>query len=143
MMYARDPRTGLSVRPNPGARAECPYCNDNVHAKCGEVLEWHWAHSGETCELARDDAASSCGDRTPGSISAPKGTCPSCEYWEQGCTAGTRMAALWLEEHGDTQSSLARVRRFAPQCPSHLQARYYSAERRNAPCVLHPSQIID
>lgn len=32
----------------PGNRAKCPQCNQDVLAKCGEVLTWHWAHINTT-----------------------------------------------------------------------------------------------
>lgn len=142
MRWARDEQTGLSVRPNPGTTAECPYCSAAVHAKCGEILQWHWAHTGETCELAREDATGPGGSHAA-ELAVPRATCPTCELWQRGCTSASTSAAVWLEHYGDAQSALARVRRLAPQCPSHVQARYYSAIRRETPQTLHPSQIID
>jgi hypothetical protein len=139
--YARDMKTDLLVEPNPGAKAWCPHCDGAVHAKCGEMLEWHWAHTGETCEESHGGGGG--GDWLPGSIAAMKGTCPRCEWWQRGCTAKTPAAAAWIAAYGDPNSELARVRRLAPQCPSSMPVRYYSEVRRLTATPLHPSQIID
>lgn len=142
MRYARDPKSDLLVEPNPGARAWCPHCDGAVHAKCGEILEWHWAHTGETCEEARGYSPGS-GTYTPAKPSASRGTCPRCELWQRGCTSRAPEAAAWLVHYGDPASQLARVRRYAPQCPASQPVRYFSQIRRDIPTELHPSQIID
>lgn len=46
MFYAWD-EAGNSVEAQPGLRATCPLCRRCVIAKCGAVVEWHWAHVGE------------------------------------------------------------------------------------------------
>ena len=46
MFYARDEK-GNAVEAQPGLRATCPLCGRCVVAKCGAVVEWHWAHVGE------------------------------------------------------------------------------------------------
>ena len=46
MFYARDEH-GQLVDPSPKARAACPICIGLVQAKCGEWIEWHWAHVGD------------------------------------------------------------------------------------------------
>ena len=141
MRWARDKKTNLLVEPNPGTRAWCPHCDEDVHAKCGEVLDWHWSHTGETCEESHEGGGG--GGWLPGSILPPRGTCPRCEWWQRGCTAGTVAARAWLVAYGDPTSELARVRRQAPQCPSAVNVRYYSEVRRLHPTPLHPSQVID
>jgi len=34
----------------PGARAVCPCCQNEVLAKCGEIIRWHWAHRANDCD---------------------------------------------------------------------------------------------
>jgi competence protein CoiA len=42
---------GKKVEPIPNTSARCPFCNNTVIAKCGEIKVWHWAHSkGEICD---------------------------------------------------------------------------------------------
>lgn len=38
------------IRPEPGIRAECPFCHTPVTAKCGRIKAWHFAHLTGTCE---------------------------------------------------------------------------------------------
>jgi hypothetical protein len=35
---------GQATRATPEARARCPFCDETVIAKCGEIVIWHWAH---------------------------------------------------------------------------------------------------
>jgi hypothetical protein len=34
----------------PGMKAQCPSCDDVVIAKCGEIKQWHWAHTRNDCD---------------------------------------------------------------------------------------------
>ena len=34
----------------PGLTGACPGCGGEVVAKCGEVLQWHWAHRASECD---------------------------------------------------------------------------------------------
>lgn len=43
MLYARDVDERF-VEPSPGGHAYCPACRGDVNAKCGPIVEWHWAH---------------------------------------------------------------------------------------------------
>ncbi len=45
MLYAAG---GVEAWPN--GRGECPQCGDELVAKCGEVVEWHWAHKSKDCD---------------------------------------------------------------------------------------------
>lgn len=38
---------GKKIEPQKGLRAICPYCGDEVIAKCGSVKIHHWAHKTE------------------------------------------------------------------------------------------------
>lgn len=31
----------------PGGRAICPTCGGDLIAKCGRLVQWHWAHAGD------------------------------------------------------------------------------------------------
>lgn len=35
---------------SPGLVGTCPGCGGEVLAKCGEVVEWHWAHRASECD---------------------------------------------------------------------------------------------
>lgn len=52
MLYATDLH-GADCEASPGAKAFCPQCGSAVRAKCGPLVEWHWAHVGLTgdCDL--------------------------------------------------------------------------------------------
>ena len=51
MIYAKDKITGEKIKATPNAKAVCEHCNDEVIAKCGDVISWHWAHSiDSTCD---------------------------------------------------------------------------------------------
>ena len=51
MWYARERDSGQSVRANPGIQAVCPGCGEQVIAKCGELVTWHFAHrSNHDCD---------------------------------------------------------------------------------------------
>lgn len=43
-MYYANAEDGSRITATPGARAACPVCDEQVHAKCGEMIVWHWAH---------------------------------------------------------------------------------------------------
>lgn len=50
MLYALD-TNGASIPASPGMTAVCPGCGGTVLAKCGEINEWHWAHTvGGDCD---------------------------------------------------------------------------------------------
>jgi competence protein CoiA len=50
MFYALDD-SGRPVTPTRRARAACPLCRARVVAKCGSIVEWHWAHDrGADCD---------------------------------------------------------------------------------------------
>lgn len=36
--------------PTPKARSQCPLCGDEVIAKCGKIVTWHWAHAANDCD---------------------------------------------------------------------------------------------
>ncbi|MGB3524689.1 MAG: hypothetical protein WBB32_01855 [Flavobacteriales bacterium] len=36
---------GERVRPFPSGRARCQFCEDQLIAKCGPFVDWHWAHT--------------------------------------------------------------------------------------------------
>ena len=38
------------VRAEPGLKAICPCCGNEVLAKCGKVNVWHWAHKSNDCD---------------------------------------------------------------------------------------------
>lgn len=49
MLYAI--YNGEKFSPNPGLKAKCPECGDDVLAKCGVINQWHWAHVvNSTCK---------------------------------------------------------------------------------------------
>ena len=41
---------GEKIRAWPGLTAACPGCGGEVVAKCGEIVEWHWAHKAKDCD---------------------------------------------------------------------------------------------
>lgn len=45
MLYAKDKSVAM-----PGMRGECPTCGGELIAKCGEIVEWHWAHTSADCD---------------------------------------------------------------------------------------------
>lgn len=34
----------------PQAKAKCPACSGDVIAKCGDIMQWHWAHKAADCD---------------------------------------------------------------------------------------------
>jgi hypothetical protein len=39
------------VHPEPGGQATCPTCAEELTAKCGDIVTWHWAHkTGTDCD---------------------------------------------------------------------------------------------
>lgn len=50
-MFFADDGSGARVEAWPKARAVCPLCRRVVSAKCGEIVEWYWAHEqGAPCD---------------------------------------------------------------------------------------------
>lgn len=49
MLYARHNSERVEATPNL-RRAECPVCEKEVIAKCGEIVIWHWAHRAADCD---------------------------------------------------------------------------------------------
>ena len=43
MLYALD-KYGEKIPPEKGQRAICPLCKGDVISKCGDIVNWHWAH---------------------------------------------------------------------------------------------------
>ena len=39
---------GVKVEAEPGMRGICMSCKSEVLAKCGDIKEWHWAHSSKS-----------------------------------------------------------------------------------------------
>lgn len=48
MLWAQE--NGEKILASPGARAKCPCCGDDVIAKCGEIVSWHWSHKQQDCD---------------------------------------------------------------------------------------------
>lgn len=49
-MYAN--LNGGKVSPEKGLRAECPFCEEEVFAKCGDFKTWHFSHlAGSQCSF--------------------------------------------------------------------------------------------
>jgi len=48
MLYAEN--NGQRIGATPKARAICPGCGEEVIAKCGEIVTWHWAHRVNDCD---------------------------------------------------------------------------------------------
>jgi competence protein CoiA len=42
MLYATV--EGIKKNASPGNKGECPFCQNEMVAKCGEFKSWHWAH---------------------------------------------------------------------------------------------------
>lgn len=50
MLWAED-STGKRIEAERGSTAVCPLCRIPVTPKCGELVQWHWAHrTGESCD---------------------------------------------------------------------------------------------
>jgi len=47
MLYALD-HAGQKINASPKAHGVCPFCQEKVIAKCGEIKIWHWAHTAKT-----------------------------------------------------------------------------------------------
>jgi len=41
---------GRRSQAQPGLTATCPGCGGEVLAKCGELVQWHWAHRNSECD---------------------------------------------------------------------------------------------
>lgn len=41
---------GSRVEPTPSGKARCPQCGDEVLARCGTLVAWHWAHRRRDCD---------------------------------------------------------------------------------------------
>jgi hypothetical protein len=115
--------TGHLVAAAPGQRAVCPYCEGAMLAKCGSILEWHWAHIDQTCQEweqrhGRGQTASK--ENLP-----PAGTCYTCERWERGCTfVHDQYVEEWKEQWTrPTSTGLVRVYDDAPSCPRYRMVR--------------------
>lgn len=127
MQLARTP-SGDLVAPNPGQRAVCPHCEATMTAKCGAIMEWHWAHVGQTC-LEWEMYANHSGTTASKEFLPPPNTCYTCERWQRGCIfvhdeAVDEWREIWTRP---TKSGLARVFQNAPPCPM------YHAVRRRTP----------
>lgn len=48
MLWAN--QNGEKIQAWPGLRATCPACGGDVVPKCGEIVEWHWAHKARDCD---------------------------------------------------------------------------------------------
>lgn len=48
MFYAS--KDGQRIEATPKGRATCPGCGQEVIAKCGEIVTWHWAHKISDCD---------------------------------------------------------------------------------------------
>jgi len=49
MRLARTP-SGEIAEATPRAKATCPGCEQEVVAKCGSIVCWHWAHRADDCD---------------------------------------------------------------------------------------------
>ena len=45
MRFALD--DGKRVEASPGAKGRCPGCGDDLIARCGTKMVWHWVHKGQ------------------------------------------------------------------------------------------------
>ena len=118
--------TGHLVAAAPGQRAVCPYCEGAMLAKCGSILEWHWAHIDQTCqEWEMEALRMKAGVTGSKEFLPPAGTCYTCERWERGCTfVADYDVDEWRERWTrPTKSGLARVHPHAPPCPMHHAVR--------------------
>ena len=109
--------TGKLIAPAPGERAICPYCESIMVAKCGAVIDWHWAHFGPTCQ--EWESREGRGETHSKESLPPPGTCYLCDRWERGCTfvhdqAVDAWQAQWTRP---TSDGLARVYEDAVPCP--------------------------
>lgn len=48
MLYAT--KNGERIPAQPKGRATCPGCGQEVIAKCGDIVTWHWAHKASDCD---------------------------------------------------------------------------------------------
>lgn len=112
MKLAIDPATGDKARPNIGARALCPYCAAPMAAKCGAVMEWHWAHIGPPCvewETAFDGPVG--GPSVPNE-QEERGVCARCRWMSAGaCRTRDPRAVRWFAAWADKAGR--------PQCPAY------------------------
>lgn len=46
MIFARG--SGGMIHATPGADAICPMCHESLIPKCGDIVQWHWAHRSAT-----------------------------------------------------------------------------------------------
>ena len=115
MNYAIDPATNLSLRPNPHGRARCPYCEAPMAAKCGDVVGWHWAHIGPTCQ--EWDECGVTGGRSDGHDLAPRATCWNCALMQGVCESTNPGARVWYRAWTRIWHGPLTVLDGAPQCP--------------------------
>jgi hypothetical protein len=120
MNYAIDPATDLSVRPNPHARAACPYCSASMAAKCGDVVGWHWAHIGPTCQDW--EVHGMVGGRSDDHDFAPRATCDTCSLMRGGaCESERNEPRTWRRAWTRTRHGPMVVLEGAPQCPGFVR----------------------
>ena len=111
MDKAIDPKTGDRVRPNPGARAKCPYCFEPMTGKCGAVVYWHWAHIGPPCRQWETAFHGPQGGATRLNTEGERGTCATCRYGLEKCYNLTSEARRWI---GAWEGQAGR-----PHCPGY------------------------
>lgn len=117
MNVAIDPATDLSVKPNPHGRARCPYCAAPMAAKCGDVVGWHWAHIGPTCQ--EWEVYGITGGRSDLHDLAPRATCWACKLMDGVCESPDPRAATWRNAWTRQMHGPMVVLDGAPQCPAH------------------------
>lgn len=49
MLFAQS-ESGARIEPHPGTKARCPQCGGELLAKCGSIVQWHWAHRAAECD---------------------------------------------------------------------------------------------
>lgn len=49
-MFYANTDDGRKIEATPKARAVCPICEQEVIAKCGDIVTWHWAHKASDCD---------------------------------------------------------------------------------------------
>jgi hypothetical protein len=122
MEVAIDPKTMLTCRPNPGARAVCPFCEGEMVAHCGAVLTWHWTHNGDSCQEWTQYADLVKNPRWVGERQSAQATCESCHWWRGSCRLSelsadgisSRWRKVWQVPNG---ANVPDVQEGAPQCP--------------------------
>lgn len=134
MLKAKDPKSGLMVEPNPGARAECQFCAAVVIAKCGEVLGWHWSHyAHESCqEWENAERLERMAERERSKME-PRRLCTSCVEWSRGCQSLEPIAHTWLHAWGGSDAGVCWFYAGAPQCPAWRWDRPFSKTHNQNP----------